>query len=81
LGAKFDFRARRLAVDVAVNINGAKQSDTCITMPIAVANTAISEPVGGTPSHCCPEKSNILSHLAKHKGLGIAIVLAIVGVK
>jgi len=45
-GGKFDFRARRPAVDVAVNINGAKQSDTCITMPIAVANTAISEPVG-----------------------------------
>jgi hypothetical protein len=44
-GAKFDFRARRPAVDVAVNINGAEQSDTCITMP-TVANTAISEPVG-----------------------------------
>jgi len=45
-GREIDFRARRPAVDVAVNINGAKQSDTCITMPIAVANTAISEPVG-----------------------------------
>ena len=44
-GAKFDFRARRPAIDVAVYINGAKQSDTT-TMPIAVANTAMSEPVG-----------------------------------
>jgi hypothetical protein len=45
-GAKFDFRARGPAVEVAVNIDGAKQSDTCTTMPIAVANTAISEPIG-----------------------------------
>ena len=29
----------------------------------------------------CPEKQNILSHLAKHKGRSIAIVCAIVGVK
>jgi hypothetical protein len=54
-GAKFDFRARRPAVDVAVNINGAKQSDTCITMPIAVANRQLANRPG-TPSHCCPEK-------------------------
>jgi hypothetical protein len=45
-GAKFDFRARRPAVDVAVNINGAKQSDTCITMPIAVANRQLAKPAG-----------------------------------
>ena len=32
-------------------------------------------------SYCCPEKQNILSHLAKHGGRSIAIVLDIVGAK
>src|SRR5215469_17721997 len=36
---------------------------------------------GRRPSHCCPEKLNIQSHLAKHEGRSIAIVLAIVGAK
>src|SRR6516225_9467853 len=31
------------------------------------------------PKPCCPEKERYLSHLAKHKGRSIAIVLTIVG--